>query len=372
MPDFIPGLMLSERFFNEAVRPILARRFPSLRYSAARIDTGSDVLGFDTPMSRDHGWGPRCVIYVDESDHPAVAEPIGRTMADELPFDFLGYPTHFVMTDAPVMSPTNRRPINHLVEVVTVRSFFISYLGIDPRQPTTEIDWLTLPSQKLRTIRSGQVFHDGLGELDRCRRALHWYPHDPWLYLMACQWQRISQEEAFVARAGDVGDELGSRIIAARLVEDLMNLCFLIEREYPPYAKWLGTAFNGLRCAADVSPALNRALDSRTWKDRESHLADAYLIVQRLHNALAVTEPLAEAVGQFHNRPYRVPHAGRFAEALYASIRGDAVKGLPKHVGAVWQFSNSVDVLEDAQHCRALVSGAFVPAAKPADATMSR
>ena len=30
-----------------------------------------------------------------------------------------------------------------------------------------------------------------------------------WLYRLACQWKRISQEEAFMGRCADVGDELG-------------------------------------------------------------------------------------------------------------------------------------------------------------------
>lgn len=36
-----------------------------------------------------------------------------------------------------------------------------------------------------------------------------WYPHDLWLYLMAAQWQRISQMEPFIGRAGSVRDILG-------------------------------------------------------------------------------------------------------------------------------------------------------------------
>lgn len=59
MTQFIPGLKLSEYFFDEAIRPIMADSFPQLPYSAARLDYGSDVLGFDTPMSMDHGWGRR-------------------------------------------------------------------------------------------------------------------------------------------------------------------------------------------------------------------------------------------------------------------------------------------------------------------------
>lgn len=55
MPDFIPGLQLSEAFYREAVRPILDAAFPGLVYAAALIGNGSDVLGYDTPRSTDHG-----------------------------------------------------------------------------------------------------------------------------------------------------------------------------------------------------------------------------------------------------------------------------------------------------------------------------
>ena len=47
MTDVIPGLQLSEALYHEAVAPILAREFPGLIYSAARIGTGSDILGFE-------------------------------------------------------------------------------------------------------------------------------------------------------------------------------------------------------------------------------------------------------------------------------------------------------------------------------------
>ena len=51
MPEFVKGLELSRLFFEEAVRPALAAEFPSLRYAAALVGTGSEVLGFDTEMS---------------------------------------------------------------------------------------------------------------------------------------------------------------------------------------------------------------------------------------------------------------------------------------------------------------------------------
>src|SRR5688500_19140241 len=64
MPDFIPGLQLSEVLYRESVAPVLAREFPGLVHSAARIGTGSDVLGFDTDRSTDHEWGPRLLLFL--------------------------------------------------------------------------------------------------------------------------------------------------------------------------------------------------------------------------------------------------------------------------------------------------------------------
>src|SRR5437868_6814132 len=95
MPPFIPGLQLSEMFFHEAVQPILDRHFPGLVYSAARLDAGSDVLGFDTPHSRDHGWGPKCTLFLGEADFKRCAEDVSSTLSAELPCEIHGYSTHF-------------------------------------------------------------------------------------------------------------------------------------------------------------------------------------------------------------------------------------------------------------------------------------
>jgi hypothetical protein len=90
----------------------------------------------------------------------------------------------------------------------------------------------------------------GPGDIDRYGEAIDTMlaerlpaTYDVWRYVLACQWQRVSQEEAFVGRCGEVGDELGSAVTCARLVRDLMRLTLLMARRYPPYGKWLGSAF---------------------------------------------------------------------------------------------------------------------------------
>ena len=73
---FIKGMDLCHQFYTEAITPVLDRHFPNLRYSAGRLGMGSDVLGFDTPMSIDHDWGPRATIFLSESDLDTYRERI--------------------------------------------------------------------------------------------------------------------------------------------------------------------------------------------------------------------------------------------------------------------------------------------------------
>ncbi|MDQ5853182.1 MAG: hypothetical protein M3380_14150, partial [Chloroflexota bacterium] len=91
MPQFIPGLELSRRFYLEAVRPILAGHFPGLPHAAALIGPGSDVLGFDTEMSTDHDWGPRVFIFLRDVDAGRGGE-IHAALRHGLPHLFHGYP----------------------------------------------------------------------------------------------------------------------------------------------------------------------------------------------------------------------------------------------------------------------------------------
>src|SRR3954465_2545960 len=79
MPDFISGLQLSEALYREAVAPILAREFPGLLHSPARIGTGSQVPGFDTVRSTDHEWGPRLLLFLSETDAAAHGPAIVET-----------------------------------------------------------------------------------------------------------------------------------------------------------------------------------------------------------------------------------------------------------------------------------------------------
>lgn len=182
-----------------------------------------------------------------------------------------------------------------------------------------------------------------MGLLEPYRDVLTWYPDDVWRYVLACQWMRLSQEEPFVGRCGEVGDDLGSAVVAARQVRDLMKLCLLMNRVYPPYSKWLGTAFAALPCAKEMTAHLSGALSASSWQEHERCLSPAYELAAALHNSLALTEPLDTTVRYFHSGPFRVLDAYRFTDALIATISDQAVPALPP-VGAIDQYIDNTDL----------------------------
>ncbi len=359
MPDFIPGLQLSEMFYRQAVQPILAADFPHLNYSAALMGYGSDVLGYDTPMSRDHNWGPRMQLFLSAEDHAQHKEAIHEALRQQLPHSFQGYSVHFSAPDqedggTQIMETRESGPVEHLVEIVTLGGFFESYLGVDVHQEIDPLDWLTFPEQELLEITGGEVFDDGLGELIPLRARLAYYPRPVWLYRLASQWKRVAQEEAFMGRCGDLGDELGSRIIAARLVRDLMKLGFLIEKQYAPYSKWLGTAFSRLACGDDLVPIFNRVLQGETWQAREKPLVEGYVILAEMHNALDLTEPLNTQPVDFFNRPYQVLFAERFTTAIKKTISEEAIQKISFDIGGIDQFADSTDLTDNVEAWRKL------------------
>ncbi|GAB3693710.1 DUF4037 domain-containing protein [Nocardiopsis oceani] len=333
-PRFLPGVELSRALYEEAVAPLLG----GVPHAAALVGAGSEVLGLDTERSTDHDWGPRLQLFLSEGH-----ERVSDQLAEKLPQRIRGWPTRFapVPDDPGVHQLTGGVGGRHLVDAVEPGAWFVAELGFDPRSGVSTSDWLATPTQRLAGAVGGAVFHDGTGELTAARRNLAWYPDDVWRHVLACQWQRIAQEEPFVGRCAEVGDELGERVATARLVRDLMRLCLLLARRYPPYSKWLGSAFSALPEASEVAPVLRRALTSA---DPKQDLAEAYRLVAAWQNRTGLAEALSPEPRSFHSRPFPVLDATRYTEALLERIKDPVLVGRPP-VGAVDQYVDSTDAL---------------------------
>ena len=164
MNRFIPGLELNRRFYFEAVKPILITGFPQLQFSAARIGKGSEVLGYDTPLSTDHDWGPRLQLFLRAGDYDQFQAEVTERLRHRLPRQFLGYPTHFSEPDhegTRLLEETDG-PVNHRVEIWTTSGFFKDYMAYDPDQEPTVFDWLSWPQQHLLGVTEGEVYDAAL------------------------------------------------------------------------------------------------------------------------------------------------------------------------------------------------------------------
>src|SRR5262245_27450707 len=139
-----------------------------------------------------------------------------------------------------------------------------------------------------------------------------------------------------------------------------MRLGFYLERVYPPYAKWFGTAFRRLRCADVLHEPRARTLAATTWQDRDR----AWEIVLRrlvgLHERAGLLPPgRFEPAAVYSGRPGTgiAAFGPGSIDHLIAEIRAhtsDAeIRVLPRWLGSINQLVACRDLNADALRWRA-------------------
>jgi hypothetical protein len=338
--DLPSGAEFSRRFFTEVVEPLLDQAVPGLGYAAGRLGSGSDVLGLDDEMSRDHDWGCRLTLLVDEDARDQVPL-LSRMLEERLPERFGEFPVRFPVTwDSSV---------SHNVWVATVADFAASRLGVDPVAGLvgglSVLDWLSVTGQSVLEVTGGPVFTDRTRTLAAVRALLRWYPPDVERYVLAAGWQRLGQLMPMVGRTAEAGDELGSRLLSAELAGDLLWLAFALSRRWAPYAKWRGTVFRSLPVAARLGPLLDAAAAAPEWREREDALAAACEVLLDIQRGLGLPTP-ESAVVPFWDRPYRTVDQA-VPRALLAGITDPEVAWLPPMIGSIEQWVDCVDVVSN-------------------------
>lgn len=340
MADFIKGLDLCRNFFFDTAKPILDRHYPTLNYTAGLIGYGSDVLGYDDEVSRDHMWGPRFYMFLNRKDLH-LKNQIFDTLADELPYTYMGYSVNFTEPDPhdngvqhPKMIFSGR--VNPLIFILTFDEFLEDQLGTCDIEHLTEPDFLTMSQHRLMSLAAGSLFVDDLG-LGQRLEPIRFYPDSVKRYLIASNWSIIASEEAFVRRCSDVGDDIGSIIICARIAERLMRLCFLYTNQYAPYSKWFGTAFRLLDVDNRIKTAIDGALHAGDIHIREEKLVEAQALVAELHNQSAVTAPVDFHIESYFGRDILVIFADKFADATAETLKGTAFENVPLIGPALWE-----------------------------------
>lgn len=264
------GLEIARDFFFSWGRPFLDAQFPDLagRIAAGRL-LGSDVLGGDDEISRDHDWGPQFDLYLSANDYAAFGEQLSRAMNQAAPNPWKGYR----------LAGAGDRS----VRVESVPGWFFKYLKL-AWIPATAGDWPPSSTESgLYFLRHGAIWVDGSGELSRWRSALHEYPEEVLRSRLAEECFRIWQhgEYNFVQRMACRRDPIAIAVCLGEFVTGVMRIVLLMSRDFTPYWKWLAFEFRKRLEARPYLPMLDELVSSRLLERQVEIVQNVCALVHR-------------------------------------------------------------------------------------------
>ncbi len=258
------GAHLAEAFFNEFGLAALRRDFPEIvdRVSAGLVGRGSEVLGSDDEISRDHGWGPTFRLFLEEADRRRIGKALEERLNELRPEVFRGIE----------LAGHRTGPIT----VTTVDDAFRELTG-SPWPPKSVREWMFVNENGLCFAQAGKVFYDPVGRLAERKEAFAktYYPEDVWLWRIASRLFQLWHYGDYnicgrLARRND-----GVAVLTGQgyFVEAAMQLAFLFNRRFAPYWKWLHWAFVRLPyVAGELEPMLKELESSADLPGRARHI----------------------------------------------------------------------------------------------------
>jgi len=253
---------------------MIGERFGSFvdRIAVGLVGPGSECLGFDDELSRDHDWGPAFSMWLTDEDLHEIGGELQRAYV-QLPATFLGYGPRLA-------SPGEEWRVG----TSTTSAFFARFTGL-AHVPTATSEWLRIPEHSLATCTNGKVFHDPLGEFTRWRGALlAYYPEDVRLSKIASVCITIAQTGQYnYTRSIRRQEAFSAQHSMIRFCSDAMLLVFLLNRRYAPFYKWLHRAVGEL-------PVLGRAVQAHVAVLLDDRSADTRAAMMEEIAALLVTE----------------------------------------------------------------------------------
>ncbi len=255
------GLDISREFYRQYGRPMLEEQFSDVldRIAVGLAGEGSECLGYDDDISRDHDFDPGFCLWITAADAETFGFRLSRAYA-RLPRKFMGLRRS-------LLSPVggNRHG------VITVEDFYTRHLGA-PTAPDTPERWLYTPPASLLAASNGEVFTDPAGNFSAIRAILRQgYPED-------IRRKKLAAHTVLAAQAGQYNyprcltraPSCVAQLAVFEFVKHTISIVYLLNNRYEPFYKW---AYRGLR---DL-PILG-------------HLGDALGTLTELDNTPAIAE----------------------------------------------------------------------------------
>lgn len=236
------GLEIARQYFREHGLPVLERDFAdTLPYLAVGLcGSGSECLGFDDAVSRDHDFEPGFCLFLPSEDI------VDRRTAFLLERAYAKLPKEFCGLKRASISPVGGSRHG----VMRTADFFADKVGA-PDGILTVSQWLTTPEYALNEAVNGEIFLDNYGEITRIRSGLSHYPEDIRRKKLAGQLLLAAQSGQYnYKRCLDHGEAAAAQLACMTFVKSAMAVCFLLNRRYMPYYKW---SFRALRQLSRLS-----------------------------------------------------------------------------------------------------------------------
>ncbi len=230
------GLEISKEYYLNYGKSMLEELFFDVvdRIAVGLVGEGSECLGFDDEISRDHDFDAGFCLWICAEDERRFGFRLERAYA-KLPKEFMGLCRG-------ILSPVggNRHG------VITIEDFYTRFLG-SPTPPDTVERWLYTPSAALLSASNGEVFRDDLGVFSAVReKLLCGYPED-------IRRKKLAAHVVFMAQAGQYnyprcierGERGAAQLVVFEFVKHTISAIYLLNNKYEPFYKW---AYRGLEC----------------------------------------------------------------------------------------------------------------------------
>ncbi len=295
------GLDIAGNFYREYGRPMLEDGFADVidRIAVGLSGEGSECLGYDDDISRDHDFEPGFCLWITEADERSFGFRLERAY-EKLPREYRGLTRQ-------LLAPVGGRRHG----VITVEQFYTRHLGATTAPDTVE-RWLYTPSHALANACNGAVFTDPLGVFSAVREVLlAGYPED-------VRRKKLAAHAVFMAQAGQYnyprclarGEQGAAQLAVFDFVKHAISTVYLLNGRYEPFYKW---AYRGMR----ELPILG-------------HLGDALQALTEMDNAptnAATKQAVIEDIAALLTSRYREEQLSAVAgtdleQHAYAILRG--------------------------------------------------
>ena len=228
----------NRRFYEMYVAELIHERFSEYedRIAVGIAGEGSDCLGYDDAISRDHDFGTGVCLWLTDEDMARFGQALSEAYNE--------------LVDSAERSYLTKR-LRERRGVMTIHDFYSNILRIDCDTEgcrLTEDEWYRLDHSCLKTATNGEIFRDDLGTFTAFRKyLLNYYPDRVWRLRIAEQLHEYASSfQVNYARCMTRGDTVAAELCRAKGIQAAMELFFLLRREYPPYYKWTYRALSDL------------------------------------------------------------------------------------------------------------------------------